>query len=108
MRQSSRMTSTPSPRSRNARADGPSAKVVTENPSSTRLRLRDSRNSSSSSMSRIRTCGAFGICLVGSDEFGKATLSGELICTMGIHLVVQRAHDLALQVEIEIDRQIAV
>src|SRR5215813_1590085 len=99
IRQSSRITSVLSLPVRCSSADGPFEKLVTAKPSSIRLRPSDSRNSSSSSIRRTRTWA--GTFMLG-EEVGEALASGWLGGLMGLHLVVERAHDLTLQVEVEV------
>src|SRR5262249_49309157 len=106
IRQSSRITSVLSPAATCSSTEGPFANVVTANPSSIKFRLSDSRNSSSSSIRRTRTRG--GICFVLGDEVGEAPVSGWLCGLMGFHLVVQRTHDLTLQVEVEVYLKLAI
>src|SRR5579883_3293403 len=105
MRQSSRITSAVSPDPRCSNASGPLAKVVTAKPSSIRFRLSDSRNSSSSSIRRTRT--RAGICLVLGEDVGEASASGGLGGLMGLHLIMQRAHDLTFEVEVKVYLKLA-
>src|SRR6266700_5130463 len=105
MRQSNRITSALSPAAKCSSTAGPLAKVVTAKPSSIKLRLSDSRNSSSSSIRRTRT--RAGICFVLGEEVGEAPASGWLCGLMGFHLIMQRAHDLALLVEVEVYLKLA-
>src|SRR5215472_10539229 len=105
IRQSNRITSALSPVARCSSAAGPLAKLVTAKPSSIKFRLSDSRNSSSSSIRWTRT--RDGICFMLGEEDGEALASGWLGGLMGFHLIVQRAHDLTLQVEVEVYLKLA-
>src|SRR5690348_16186002 len=105
MRQPNRITSALSPAAKCSSTAGPFAKVVTAKPSSIRLRLSDSRNSSSSSIRRTRT--RAGICFMLGEEVGEALASGGLGGLMRFHLIVQGAQDLTLQVEVEVYLKLA-
>src|SRR5215471_4692241 len=105
IRQSNRITSALSPDATCSSAAGPLAKLVTAKPSSIKFRLSDSRNSSSSSIRWTRT--RDGICFMLGEEVGEALASGWLGSLMGFHLIVQRAHDLTLQVEVEVYLKLA-